>query len=325
MNSSAPESNVSTSLTYRDSSSTAVIKNVIVVALGLTISYINGTLIHTFRKHQVFYVNPRYILFIHMVVNDMIQLTTTISLFVFSYVFYKIHASICCLIITFAVFTTFNTPLNLAAMAVECYIAICFPLRHAELCTIRSTYVLIGWIWVMAAVTALPDVFITLATEPVRLFHSTIFCERNNLFRHPVSLKKRDVSYTVCLIGVWLTLFFIYFRIFFAAKSAKTAKPAGGDTKKARNTILLHGFQLLLCMLTYMAHEIRKGLVSWFPQHYVQVLFVCYIIIQILPRLISPIVYGLRDKTFKEYLKKYLLLLCNVCLTQKFKQVVSRV
>ncbi|KAI4799532.1 hypothetical protein KUCAC02_016845 [Chaenocephalus aceratus] len=44
----------------RDSFSTAVAKNVIVVALGLIINYINGTLIHTFRKHQIFYINPRY-------------------------------------------------------------------------------------------------------------------------------------------------------------------------------------------------------------------------------------------------------------------------
>ncbi|KAK1902273.1 Odorant receptor 131-2 [Dissostichus eleginoides] len=109
----------------RDSFGTAVAKNVIVVALGLIINYINGTLIHTFRKHQIFYINPRYILFTHLVVNDMIQLTSTISLFVFSYVFYKINVSLCCFIILCSVFTTLNTPINLAVMAVECFIAIC--------------------------------------------------------------------------------------------------------------------------------------------------------------------------------------------------------
>ncbi|CAG5978063.1 unnamed protein product [Menidia menidia] len=43
---------MSISVPTRDSVSTAVAKNVIVLALGLTINYINGTLIHTFRKHQ---------------------------------------------------------------------------------------------------------------------------------------------------------------------------------------------------------------------------------------------------------------------------------
>jgi len=113
-------------------------------------------------------VNPRYILFIHLVVNDMIQLTMTVSLFVLSYVHYAINVSVCCVLITLTVFTTMNTPLNLAAMAAECYVAICLPLRHAEFCTVRRTYAAIGWIWAVSAVSALTDVFLVVATQPRR-------------------------------------------------------------------------------------------------------------------------------------------------------------
>ncbi|XP_061584249.1 odorant receptor 131-2-like [Cololabis saira] len=302
MNSSSH--NVSSSLGSRDSPSTAVAKNVIVLALGFIINYINGTLVHTFKKHQIFYMNPRYILFVHLVLNDMIQLTVTISLFVLSYVFYKLNGSFCCFLITFALLTTLNTPLNLAVMAVECYIAICFPLRHSKLCTIKRTYIMIICIWALSAGSIVPDIFITLATEPLRLFYSTMFCERDNLFRHPISLEKRDVSYLIYLIAVWLTLFFTYLKIFFVAKAANSVD---GNLKKARNTILLHGFQLLLSMVTYLFRILQKALTQWFPQHYIQIFFVCYIIIQILPRFISPIVYGLRDATFKRHLRKYLL------------------
>ncbi|XP_037535833.1 mu-type opioid receptor-like [Nematolebias whitei] len=304
MNSSSYMYNVSSVLSNRDSPSTAMAKNIIILTLGLTINYINCALIHTFRKHQVFYLNPRYILFIHLVVNDMIQLTTTVSLFLISYIFYTINASLCCLIIVFAVFTSFNTPINLAVMAVECYIAVCFPLRHAELCTVKRTYILIVCIWVLSATSVMPDIFLILATEPVRLFYSTIFCERDNLFRHPVSLQKRDVSYIIYLTLVWLTLFFAYFRIIFAAHAANSADR---NAKKARNTILLHGFQLLLCMLTYVFPMIRNSIVFWFPKHYIHIVFVCYIIVQILPRFVSPIVYGLRDNMFKQHLRKHLL------------------
>ncbi|KAA8577649.1 hypothetical protein FQN60_002504 [Etheostoma spectabile] len=45
--------NVTVVLQYRDSFTKAVIKNVIVVVLGIFINYINAGLIHTFRKHQV--------------------------------------------------------------------------------------------------------------------------------------------------------------------------------------------------------------------------------------------------------------------------------
>ncbi|KAK1901263.1 Odorant receptor 131-2, partial [Dissostichus eleginoides] len=72
----------------------------------------------------------------------------------------------------------------------------------------------------------MPDVFIILATEPIELFYSTIVCSKDNLFRHPVILEKRDVSYIIYLIFVWLILLFTYFKIFLAAKSAKAAKSA---------------------------------------------------------------------------------------------------
>lgn len=257
-----------------------------------------------FHVFQIFYLNPRYILFIHLVVNDMIQLTSSISLFVFTYFFYQMNVAFCCFLITLAIFTTFNTPINLALMALECYIAICLPLQHAEYCTTKRTYVAIGWIWAMSAVSAMSDIVIILATEPMELFYSTIQCERDNLFRHPIIVKKKEVSYLIFLIGVLLTFMYTYFRIFFAANKAKSAKR---ESKKARNTILLHGFQLLLSMLTYIATALMQALVRWFPKQPLIVVFISYIIIYIVPRFVSPIVYGLRDKTFKQYLKKYLL------------------
>ena len=45
--------NVTVVLQYRDSFTKAVIKNMIVVVLGISINYINASLIHTFSKHQV--------------------------------------------------------------------------------------------------------------------------------------------------------------------------------------------------------------------------------------------------------------------------------
>ncbi|CAL9704928.1 unnamed protein product [Knipowitschia caucasica] len=77
----------------------AVTKNMIVLALGLTINSINGMLVHTFSKHQIFYTTPRYILFIHLVINDMIQLTTSVILHISSYLF-VINTSVCLIFIS---------------------------------------------------------------------------------------------------------------------------------------------------------------------------------------------------------------------------------
>lgn len=249
---------------------------------------------------QVFFLNPRYILLIHLVVNDMVQLTTSISLFI-SYVSYKINASVCCLMMSVAVFTTMNTPLNLAAMAVERYVAVCFPLQHAELCTVKRTCVLIGCLWALSSVAVLFQTIVLLSTEPLWFFHSAIVCLMEKLFQHPISLQMREIVYIVYLSVVWVTLFFTYFKIFFAARAANSAD---GSATKARNTILLHGVQLLLCMLTYLDPLVKTVLIGLFPKISSHLRYVWYIIVDILPRFISPIVYGLRDKTFKLYLKK---------------------
>ncbi|KAE8298857.1 hypothetical protein D5F01_LYC03366 [Larimichthys crocea] len=163
----------------RDTFTSAVTKNVIVTALCISINYINGTLVHTFRKHQMFTSNPRYILFIHLVINDMMQLLLSTLLHIISYALHRINVSLCLVLLIITIMTTLNTPLNLAGMAVECYIAICIPLRHRQICTIRRTYILIVLIWVASAASILPDLFILLATEPLQFFSLEAFlCQR---------------------------------------------------------------------------------------------------------------------------------------------------
>ncbi|KAK2861506.1 hypothetical protein Q5P01_001039 [Channa striata] len=285
---------------YRDTVQTAVLKNVITVVLCISINYVNGTLVYTFKKHQVFNMNPRYILYIHLVFNDIILLTMFTCVQVFSYIVFSLNVSLCMFLLMTAILANLNNPLTLAAMAVECYIAVCFPLYHAQICTVKKTYIVISMVWVLSALSILPDLFVTLATESIDFFHSRVFCLRENIFRNPHLIEKRDVSNIVFLVIVCLTLFYIYFRILF------TAKAAAADAKKARNTILLHGFQLLLCMLTYVYGPILEGLTYLFPKEVQAIRFVISILIQILPRLISPVVYGLRDKMFRKYLYKYL-------------------
>ncbi|XP_017286948.1 odorant receptor 131-2-like [Kryptolebias marmoratus] len=292
------------SLITRDSFTNAVIKNLIVMLLGVSINYINASLIVIFSRNQIFYMNPRYILYIHMVVNDMIQVTLSIILFVLSYTIYKLNVTVCCILILITLFTTENTPLNLACMVIECYIAICMPLRHVQICTIRRTLKLIGLIWATSMLSVLPDLFITLATEPLSFFNTQVFCIRQTAFPHPLLVKKRDITYSLFLVFVWSTIFYSYFKILF------TAKTASKDAKKARNTVILHGFQVILCMTTYVAPQILGSLQQLFPLNFKDFFFAFYIIVQILPRSISPMIYGVRDNTFRKDLKKHLL--CRV-------------
>ncbi|XP_030275845.1 odorant receptor 131-2-like [Sparus aurata] len=288
----------------RDTFTTAFVKNLIVVLVWLILSYINGTLVATFFRQQAFYEDPRYILFIHMVINDAIQLTVTITLFVLSYIFYKINVSFCCFFILVAVFTTRNTPVNLASMAIERYIAICEPLRHPQICTVRRTYIVIGLIWFICVAPDITDLFVTLATESLSFFHERVFCLRQNVFKDPILAYKRQVFDIIYFSCVFLTLVFTYLRILFAARALSTEKTSA---QRARNTILLHGAQLAMCMLSYISPSVEIVLRLIFPDRILEIRYANYLIVYILPRFLSPIIYGVRDKKFRKYLKMYLL------------------
>ncbi|KAM3877663.1 odorant receptor 131-2-like [Diretmus argenteus] len=298
----------------RDTFTTAFVKNLIVVLVWLILSYINGTVVVTFFRHQAFYDDPRYILFIHMVINDAIQLTVTITLFVLSYIFYKINVSFCCFFILVAVFTTRNTPVNLASMAIERYIAICNPLRHAQICTARRTYILIGLIWFISVAPDITDLFVTLATESLSFFHQSVFCLRQNVFKDPVLAYKRQAFDAIYFSCVFLTLVYTYLRILFAARALSTEKTSA---QRARNTILLHGGQLAMCMLSYVSPSVEVVLRLIFPGRILEIRFANYLIVYILPRFLSPIIYGVRDRKFRRYLRRYFLSNRHWAKTQK--------
>ncbi|XP_049598993.1 odorant receptor 131-2 isoform X1 [Syngnathus scovelli] len=297
--------NASAVIQYRDSLGKAVAKNLLVLSTGLSINYVNVGLIYTFCKHQIFFSDPRYILFFHLVVNDMIQTTVSIILFMISYILYRMSVFACTVLFLAAVVTNENTPLNLACMAAECYIAVCLPLQHARICTVKRTLALIALIWTCSLMSILPDLLVTLATEPPEYFSSRVFCTRSNLFPNPLLAEKHKYVYIIYLLLVWPVIFFTYFKIFFVAQSASK------DAKKAQRTVMLHGFQLLLCMTTYVFPTLQQALFRWFPKNYSDSLFGCFIIIHVLPRAISPILYGVRDKCFRKYLKHYFLCNCG--------------
>lgn len=235
-----------------------------------------------------------------MVINDAIQLTVTTLLFILTYVLYKFNVAMCCIIILLAVFTTRNTPLSLAGMAVERYVAICKPLHYAQICTVRRTYLLISFIWFLCVAPDIIDLFFTLATESLSFFHQSVFCLRRNVFTDPLLAHKRlavDIIYFSC---VFLTLVFTYLRILFVARMLSTEKTSA---QRGRKTILLHGAQLFMCVLSYISPSVENVLLVIFPGQILEFRFANFLIIYILPRFLSSIIYGFRDKKFCKHLK----------------------
>ncbi|KAJ7998781.1 hypothetical protein DPEC_G00208440 [Dallia pectoralis] len=286
----------------KDSFSAALTKNIAAVLVWLALSFSNGSMVYTFTKHHFFYEEPRYIMFIYMVINDAVLLTLVTALYVVSYIFSKIHASVCCLLVMTAVLTTRSAPLILAGMAAECFVSICFPLHFRHMCTVSRTMVLIAVILLLAAAMPLTDLLITLIKEPPGFFHTSIFCDSSFLFPDRSIYYKNAVFDSLYFSFVALTLMYTYCRIILTARAASTDLVS---VKRARSTVLLHGVQLLLCMLAFVVPSLQSSLITLYPKFVLEIRYIFFLLVYIIPRFLSPMIYGFRDETFRKYWARY--------------------
>ncbi|XP_040926794.1 odorant receptor 131-2-like [Betta splendens] len=197
-----------------------------------------------------------------------------------------------------AVFTTRSTPLILAGMALERYISICFPLHYSQMCTIPRTLVLICIIFVLTSTPPITDFLIAIIKEPPGFFHTNIFCDHTVVFRDPSTYFKNCVFDGTYLSFVALTLVYTYCKIMLTARAASTSL---ASINRARNTVLLHGLQLLLCMLAFVVPSLQAALISRFPRLSLEIRYVFFLLVYIIPRFLSPMIYGFRDEHFRKY------------------------
>ncbi|XP_048066179.1 odorant receptor 135-1 [Megalobrama amblycephala] len=282
----------------------AVFKNLTVVVFAVIINSINSLLLYTLFKNPVFTQEPRYILYMQLIINDIITLSVCVIMFVFTYLIPNLNVAICCIFILIANSVHKNSPLNLAGMAIERFVAVCYPLHHARICTIQNTKILIGIIWLVGGLPGIVDLLVVLALRPLSFFTTSRMCFQQNVFNFEYNIISSAVLNIGYMCSVWVLLFYTYFKVLFSAKAA-ASEPA--QAQKARRTILLHGVQLLLCTLSLFTAVLDGALTALFPYYQSVIYFCTFILTSILPRLLSPLIYGMRDQKFKKYMMSSLM------------------
>ncbi|XP_069828983.1 odorant receptor 131-2-like [Dendropsophus ebraccatus] len=250
---------------------------------------------------NVFFTTPqvretsRYILFIHMLLNDVIYLA--ISFFLFLFAIYHIILPIpACLVITCFSTCTFRiTPYNLAVMSLERYMAICHPLRYAELCTAQRSCHAIVYMWMVGMIPQLANVVAYCCFTDSRTFYFKVICDWRSLelsFQVVIRTFLDTLSFSV----VGMIIAYTYVKVMLVARRMDSEKFAS----KAGKTLLLHAFQLLLSMLSLTTIITETYLTSYF--RYLPI--TNFILVMCLPRFASPLIYGLRDEVFGKPMRK---------------------
>ncbi|XP_039602187.1 odorant receptor 131-2-like [Polypterus senegalus] len=150
-----------------------------------------------------------------------------------------------CIVISMLLGTlSYNTPLTLTAMCLERYVAICMPLRHGQICTVKRTLNVILIIWLIGSIPSFRDFIIVVATEVKTFYFERNLCNYDLMMRSSWQSYMRSVM-AMLYFGVMLgTVAFTYVKIMEVARTVS----ADSSASKARNTILLHTFQLMFCL-----------------------------------------------------------------------------
>ncbi|XP_077155383.1 odorant receptor 131-2-like [Ranitomeya variabilis] len=241
--------------------------------------------------------NPRYVLFAHMLINDILFVIMGIVLFVFyTYAIY-IPVTICYVMVTLATATFKVTPYNLAIMALERYIAICFPLRHVMFCTTERSYFIIAVMWFVGLLPHIADFIILIVSVERSFFFQDLLCRQDYLIVQPLQASIRSISSIGSLILVAFVILFTYIRVIVITR--KTSSKSSSASKASR-TLMLHAIQLLLCLLS-LPITITE---SYNGEYVIILLLFNFLIFVCLPRLLSPLIYGIRDEAFSKCIRR---------------------
>ncbi|KAL2094761.1 hypothetical protein ACEWY4_009480 [Coilia grayii] len=290
-------------------------KLLVAILMSALFILINTVMFITLLSKPVFRDTPRYILFAHMLCNDSIQLLFSSMMYIISLCYVQVAKAVCSILILVTASTSRNAPINLAVMSLERYVAICFPLRHADIATKSGTGVAISTIWFFGAVNPIIDVLYTSATDP-SFFSEHMFCTRERIFIAPWQRELFEGLNAFYFVAVTLIIVFTYISVMVAARSATSDKESA---KKAHRTLLLHLAQLGLCLNTLVFGSIERLLAMTSSSRlFMDLRYVNFLFVLILPRCLSPLIYGLRDDAVRPLFLFYLL-----CGTRKVKPKVN--
>ena len=267
--------------------------------------YVNCVMLYTLRSKPVFRETSRYLLLYNLLLAETFQMALAQIMFLLAYCGVFMTRLVCLLVLIPAVITTVTSPFNLAAMSLERYVAVCFPLRYTSIVTVASTYGAIAVVWVISIANMLIRVIMLTALDarPFGQFMG-IICDQSTLFQLKIFSEFESGFVCAEFVSVGLIIILSYVGVMLAAKAASIDKVSAN---KASKTVLLHMIQLSLSLSSTLVGTILTGLRGKVDantfRHLRFSLFVCLIN---LPRCLSCLIYGLRDQMIRPILIRHL-------------------
>ncbi|XP_028450405.1 odorant receptor 131-2-like [Perca flavescens] len=296
------KANVTTSLDPGPEKYELILFGMLIVSAICCFFYINCVLLFTLRSKPVFCETSRFILLFNLLFADTFQQIPSLLLYILSCFNRKIPFDACGFLVLLCLATDSISPLTLAVMSVERYVAVCLPLRHATIFTVRSTGMAIAMVWALSFIHILIRVFMLVHVFTIIPFnlHMNNFCSKEAIFFSPIFNDFEKVYASTLFVSVGLAIIGSYIGVALVATSASTDK---ASARKVLQTLLLHLIQLCLVLTSITYSTIIIAIARTVGRLTISRIYnVCFVFLNILPRCLSALIYGLRDQTIRPVL-----------------------
>uniref|UniRef100_UPI0014474E55 odorant receptor 131-2-like n=1 Tax=Epinephelus lanceolatus TaxID=310571 RepID=UPI0014474E55 len=277
--------------------------------------FINGVMLFTLRSKTVFRETSRYILLFNLLLSDTLHMALSQLLYLLAASRIRLTYPVCGVLMMFSSLTTSVSPLTLVVMSLERYVAVCYPLRHSTIITIRNTAGAVIVVWTFSSLNVFTRVLLLLdfPFEDLESLQMKEFCAKESMFFDPTSHDYDKANTYFLFISASVAIVCSYIGVMIAARSASTGK---ASALKARNTLLLHLVQLGLSLLSTMHNSFIVAFSTIATRTaLVRIHIILYVFIVILPKCLSPLIYGLRDQTVRSGL------VVNLCFRMKLSHI----
>nr|XP_054586588.1 odorant receptor 131-2-like [Nothobranchius furzeri] len=163
-------------------------------------------------------------------------------LYLFALTRIRMTTWVCVVITHLTAITGKLSPINLAVMSVERYLAICFPLRHATIATPKTTGAAIFAMWSMASLESFTQLFLFIRLNNADLTTQG-FCSTNTVFWLQVYMTLNRTFPIVNFVLVSVIIIYTYGAVMVSVKSSASF---AHKAENAYKIVLLHIFQLFL-------------------------------------------------------------------------------
>ncbi|XP_070685122.1 odorant receptor 131-2-like [Pempheris klunzingeri] len=276
-------------------------KIIIVQLLVMIFSCINILLIVTFFAKECFYTTARYMFFAVTLLSDSLILILSDILLILNYFQITMQVWICIIISVVVLLYLIVTPVTLTVMTLERYVAICMPLQHGELCSQRSALQCILIIHGLSSGPCIVVLSTFFASASLSLYEQYRICSVQIFILHRWQNHLRSAVHQFNFLIMCIIIIFSYVKIMKVAKVASAENTK--STRKGLRTVILHAFQLLLCLIRLWFPFIENAVLQIDFKVFNDVRYFSYILFSVVPRCLSPLIYGLRDETFFHALK----------------------